>query len=175
MLEDNHVLMEKICYLAADIHGSQSKDKKRNIALGYILLYEKLLSIEPITSDFSIYLHEEKDWFSGKKYFSISGFKSRTEEYNPKDPNTTFSLLAIEFTPWNEWLGSNVISKYGDIKTIAECLWEMTFIGFEEDEIREEKEKLNRRVEEIENGTAKLIPMEEVFKNIKEKNGKTKN
>jgi hypothetical protein len=58
------------------------------------------------------------------------------------DPNS----YAIEFRPWAEWLGMIVevepplvLSK---TETVAHVLWEMTFAGYDEDQIQTQYEEL---------------------------------
>lgn len=77
---------------------------------------------------------------------------------------------ALEFTDWDEWLGFEVCKKsvehYGEDLFVAHCLYEMSFISFEEETIEEQVEDLNRMSKEIEEGTAKTIPMEEVYREL---------
>lgn len=54
----------------------------------------------------------------------------------------------------------------------AHCLWEMTFVGFTQDKIRREINKLRKQVEDIKAGRVKTIPHEEVMKMLKDKMGK---
>jgi hypothetical protein len=71
--------------------------------------------------------------------------------------------MEIEADTLNEYLESDII---------AHCLYEMTFFGFNEDDISAQREELRRCVDEIEAMTEeerreKLIPMEQVIQNIK--------
>ncbi|MBI4524481.1 MAG: hypothetical protein HY695_11805 [Deltaproteobacteria bacterium] len=88
---------------------------------------------------------------------------------------------ALEFHPWEEWLGMEIDEttqrKYTYPEILAHCLWEMSFMGFDQERILEEKREIMRRVDEIENMTAeerkqKLIPMEEVMKRMEKWNNK---
>lgn len=80
----------------------------------------------------------------------------------------------LNFSPWREWLSFEVVDKcvetYGAVAVVAHCLYELTFFGYEaadvEARIEKEIEILNERLEEIENGTAKYVSMDEVFKNL---------
>lgn len=66
---------------------------------------------------------------------------------------------ALEFKHWSEWLNmeieestaNNIQLMKADI--VAHCLWEMTFISYDEDEIQETLEGLKNQVKEIENMT----------------------
>lgn len=68
----------------------------------------------------------------------------------PKDKNH----YAIECTPWEEWLSMNIdnntlkIMSNADI--VAHCLYEMTFISFEQEEIQGVITMVKGLVEEIE-------------------------
>ena len=63
--------------------------------------------------------------------------------------------------------------KYAYPEILAHCLWEMTFMGFDQDTIREEKQELERRGNELKNMTEKerkekLIPLEQMRKRFEE-------
>lgn len=79
---------------------------------------------------------------------------------------------ALEFSSWCVWNGMDVsqesINSFGEVDVICHCLWEMTFFGFREAKIKNFSRTLNKRVETIKNGTAKLVPWEEVKKELKE-------
>ena len=80
--------------------------------------------------------------------------------------------------PWEEWLDMAIDpasqQDYSDPKILAHCLWEMTFFGFDQTTIRNQKEELDRRVKELDNMAEdekkeRLIPMEQVLKKIESK------
>lgn len=93
---------------------------------------------------------------------------------------------ALDFQPWEEWLGMEVDSatyqKYAYPEILAHCLWEMTFMGFDQHAIREEKQELERQVAELKNMTEeerkqKLIPLQEMknrLENRKDQSGEPK-
>src|SRR5690606_21284179 len=60
-------------------------------------------------------------------------------------PGETTSY-AIEFRPWSEWLGMTVTEKtlasYTELEILAHCLFEMTFMGFDEETIQDEWDKI---------------------------------
>ncbi len=58
----------------------------------------------------------------------------------------------IEFVPWAEWLAAEVRVNNVDLtpaQMVAQCLYEMTFISFEEEEIAASKEDMLDAVETI--------------------------
>lgn len=110
-------------------------------------------------------LNKESEDF---KYFN----KSEDSDYANSEVE-----YALDFHPWEEWLGMEIDTgthqKYTYPEILAHCLWEMTFMGFDQDAIREEKQGLERRVDELKNVTAKernekLIPLEEMKKRFEE-------
>lgn len=87
---------------------------------------------------------------------------------------------ALDFQPWEEWLGMEIDSathqKYAHPEILVHCLWEMTFIGFDQDAIREEKQELESRAAELKNMTEeerkqKLIPLQETMKRLEKRKG----
>ena len=90
---------------------------------------------------------------------------------------TAFSL-ALE--PWDKWLGMSIdpetLARLSESQIVAHCLWEMTFHGFTQTQVREQREELDRRVAELDAMTEeerdqKLIPASEVMKRLKEELG----
>lgn len=63
---------------------------------------------------------------------------------------------ALDFTPWNEWLGMEIdiisydMLEYQDV--CAFILWEMTFHGFSEEPIQKIRDELLNTVEDIKSG-----------------------
>ena len=87
---------------------------------------------------------------------------------------TDFSL---SLESWEQWLGMEIdsgsLENYTKLEIAAHCIWDMTFHGFEQLQIREEKEELKRRVDELNSMTEqekneKLIPMEQMMKKLEE-------
>jgi hypothetical protein len=127
-------------------------DEKENIS-GYEEVFNKLRVLRPKESDISILVSWEKDDFDQTDYVNVSGY------YNNPDKNTDelTNSLAIEFTPWSDWLGMdvdpNTLKTFNELEIISHCLYEMTFVGFEEEEIQAEMDRINDIVEEIKNMT----------------------
>jgi hypothetical protein len=55
-------------------------------------------------------------------------------------------VWALDFVPWNKWLGSEVdaisLVGFGKAEIAAHCLWEMTFYGYTEEKIRKVEESV---------------------------------
>lgn len=131
----------------------------------YKTVYNNLLTMEvKDNKEMYIFVVEEKDYFEDEKYFNVLGLDIKDGE-----------SYAIEFMDWSEWLGSNVVEKsvekFGSVIFVAECLKEMTFLGFEEERMAEEREELNRRVESIKSGEAEFLSSEEFFEKLSEELG----
>lgn len=131
----------------------------------YKTVYNNLLTMEvKDNKEMYIFVVEEKDYFEDEKYFNVLGLDIKDGE-----------SYAIEFMDWSDWLGSNVVDKsvekLGSVIFVAECLKEMTFLGFEEERMTEEREELNRRVESIKSGEAEFLSSEEFFAKLSEELG----
>lgn len=131
----------------------------------YKTVYNNLLTMEvKDNKEMYIFVVEEKDYFEDEKYFNVLGLDIKDGE-----------SYAIEFMDWSDWLGSNVVEKsvekLGSVIFVAECLKEMTFLGFEEERMTEEREELNRRVESIKSGEAEFLSSEEFFEKLSEELG----
>ncbi len=120
-------------------------DEENNME-GYETVFEKLLMMNPEETDMTIVISNEKDNFDGEKYVNVSGTYNR-----PKNEDEKFSQ-AIEFTPWNLWLGMEIskvsLDDFSGLEIIAHCLYEMTFVGFAEEDIQEDLNSLKKTVED---------------------------
>ena len=109
--------------------------------------------MRPVSKNISIIVSNEKDTFDDEGYVNVSG------KYNyPKENTDEHSYsLALEFTAWNEWLGMDIDKKslqnFSELEIIAHCLYEMTFMGFEEEEIQAEMNKVEKDIEDYKNMT----------------------
>ena len=62
-------------------------------------------------------------------------------------------FYAIEFRPWEEWLRMEIdpetLKTLSPLDIICHCLWEMTFIGYEQDEISKQWQEILQAKDEI--------------------------
>ena len=125
-------------------------------------------------SDMSIVIGKEYDRDAPNGYYvGVSGRKKD----NANDEHEITPFYAIEFTPWDEWLSmeidSNTINEFTELDIIAHCLYEMTFIGFDETKIQGELNHLAKAAEAVENMTeeekAKLITIDELISALDDK------
>lgn len=102
-----------------------------------------------VTIDIS-WVHDDYD---NTNYVDISGYYTnpvnRTNEYS--------NSLAIEFVPWQEWLGmpidENTLKTFNKLEIIAYCLNEMTYAGFEQEDVQAEMDKLKQIADDYEKMT----------------------
>lgn len=127
-------------------------DEKKNMS-GYKEVFDKLKVLQPKETDILILVSWEKDDFDQSDYVNVSGYNNTPNENSEELTNS----LALEFTPWNEWLGMDIdqgtINAFNELEIVAHCLYEMTFISFEEEEIKAELDKIKNTAEEIKNMT----------------------
>ena len=116
------------------------------------------------SENLKLFIVEQKDYFSEEKYLSVLG-------YNIDDGEK----YALDFNKWSEWLGYEVVDKsvteIGEVVFVAECLLEMTLLGFDEDCIQDEINELLRIEEKIKSGDGKFYTLEEVKTKFNEEYG----
>jgi len=125
-------------------------DEKDSISQ-YESVFNDLKSIKPTLTDISIVVSLECDEYDNEEYINISGYynnpEDRTDEYS--------SSLALEFTSWDKWLGMDKKKKslndFTEFELISHCLFEMTFVSFDQEEIQAEMDKLKHSADEIKN------------------------
>jgi hypothetical protein len=92
-------------------------------------------------------------------------YKFKTPEEKEEFGNREVSY-GLEFNSWDKWLGMEVdketLDNFSNEEIIAHCLWEMTFIDYDQTKIQAVMKKLDETVKEIENMTE-----EEKKKNLK--------
>lgn len=83
-------------------------------------------------------------------------FDNETEESTSPDIyGTTLNEefgLALEFTEWSKWLGMSIseqtLKVFNELEIISHCLYEMTFIAFDEAEIKKQSSKISEIADE---------------------------
>lgn len=113
---------------------------------GYRKALDEIRALEPVASDLTIFAELVNDALEDEMYVDVSGRK-------PFDDET----YAVEFMPWEEWLGSFVdTGDFSDAQFLAHCLFEMTFVGYSNDEVHKELENISDMArdatERLENG-----------------------
>lgn len=112
--------------------------------------FEKLLRLPDEPSDIQIDIRHIQD--DGEDYYEVCGLEKIEEKGEEKTEH-----LAIEFSPWSEWLGMQISEdtekEYNELEIISHCLYEMTYAGFTEEEIQNEFSKFVNTVGEYKNMT----------------------
>lgn len=148
----------------------------------YRLLYGKLKAFDPEPTTMRIIVKDAGPYMdvlgrNGERNRDQPDFEHFRHEAEPgwADQETDWSLC---LNPWAEWLGMTVDSvTLGSIphpQIAAHCLYEMTFHGLEEDEVKRVGEEIKRRVDELDAMTPEerekyLVPHEEVMKRLNAK------
>jgi hypothetical protein len=105
----------------------------------YRRAFEKLQTLEELESDLYIELKKAVDDEKAESQF-VDVFGKRTDE-----PESSVGY-ALEFVPWQEWLGMDIskttISDFSKAEIVCHCLYEMTFFGTSEKEINERAVRL---------------------------------
>ena len=117
----------------------------------YRNVFEKLQYLKAETNDMLIVLTEYLEDFEENSdventYVDVSGRKLVIEE------NSFSNSYAIEFVKWEKWLGMELapetLENFNELEIISHCLFEMTFFGYEEEEIQEQFESINDKIED---------------------------
>ena len=141
-------LIETNNWLSISITLTSLYSNQKESLTAYEKVYDILLQMEPSDSDIEIVLQQcYDDETNEESYVAVSGLKKD----NPTEG------LAIEFVPWTEWLGmtvsSNALNQFNELEIISHCLYEMTFMGFDENEIQKQLSEIKKTAEEYENMT----------------------
>lgn len=160
-------------------------DAERSLA-GFERVFDELLSLTPRRTRMRICLEEVfREGIDEEPYIEVFGKDGTLNKNLPdfrhfsktasKDLANSETSFALDLVPWEEWLGMELdpatLEAYSGFDIIAHCLWEMTFFGFDQETIREQREELKRRARELDNMTEeerkqKLIPLEQVRKEL---------
>lgn len=113
---------------------------------GYHEALDEIRALEPVVSGLTVFAELVNDALEDEMYVDVFGRK-------PGDVET----YAVEFMPWEEWLGSFVdTGDFSDAQFLAHCLFEMTFVGYSNAEVCAELERINSMAidatERLENG-----------------------
>jgi hypothetical protein len=158
-------------WLSIELTFSKLYPDQRESIENYRLVYEALKFLQPVYSDIKIVLNPYGD----------DGHPSGVDVYgvNPKpEPEDVTNGLALEFTSWDKWLGMDIdqltLKEFTEIEIICHCLDEMTYAGFEEEEIQAEFDKLKSIMDEYkaltpEEKAKQTIRLDELKKRIGDK------
>lgn len=111
---------------------------------GFRIVFETLRLMEPTESEFQIHIERRSDVLDLEySYPDVFGVKEGDE-----------NSYSLSFTPWTEWLGMVVCQEtmkaFPASQIVANCLLEMTFFGFTEEQRKREEASLEESIKEAE-------------------------
>ncbi len=126
-------------------------DQKEGLE-AYEKVFGTLQRMSPTDSDIEIVLSLcYEDETNEVSYVDVSGRKK-----NSKDSQLTESL-ALEFVPWTQWLSMTISSEtskhFNELEIISHCLYEMTFVGYDEEKIQRQFSLIQATVDDYKNMT----------------------
>lgn len=115
---------------------------QENLADSYEGVFKELQRLSPVANEDSLVI--TMDYFEEEDGYNILGLK-------PND----IEKYALDFSPWENWLGYYInqkdLDEHSEEKIIAHCLWEMTFDGLTQEDIKKSADELaSRLIEEDE-------------------------
>lgn len=94
------------------------------------------------------------------RYYSVSGWYDDGTDVH----------YCIEYNLWDTWLGyyihDDTLNNFTKEEIIVHCMWEMTFISFDQKKITEACDYLSEICDGLDNGTVKTVSWEEVKKSL---------
>jgi len=107
---------------------------------GYQEVFEKLKTLTPVSSDFQLQVELVYSEHAGEYHIETKSINLAQGKGKPG------SLFVLEFTPWSKWLGMELdiktLEKFSEFDIIAHCLYEMTFFGFTQEDIKTAEEEI---------------------------------
>ena len=121
----------------SELYPNENRSKE-----GYFRVFSCLLKQEPILGNFYLDISFIEEDAIEDCYYNVS-----------MEDGEDGTIYGADFTPWNEWLGfkikNKLLKEHTKEEIVAHCLWEMTYYGFEEEEIAIEYDKIVKEVERI--------------------------
>ena len=149
-----HELISK--YSDSDISDAMKSEYPDEDFSGYLHVLGILREMTPVDSGgFRIVLHACHDADSGY-YTAVSGRDGRRycdlpESYGNSTSEEEVSW-GLDFTDWSKWLDMEIddptLWSYTEVQVIAHVLWEMTFHGYDESEIKGKEQSIHDSLEE---------------------------
>lgn len=116
-------------------------------------VFETLQTLEPLESTISILIKNVKDDYDGSSFIDVSGFDNSF--IREKEFDTPYT--GLELTEWENWLGMEIeketLLNFSELEIICHSLYEMTFMGYSQEEIKEQRNSINGKIEQIKNMT----------------------
>ena len=143
-------LIKDSSWLSVEIVFSKIYPDQISYLENYETVFNQLKILKPKCSSIYIIIKNVIDEFDNEKYVSVSGYDNLKVSASK---NKIKESLALEFTPWAEWLGMSIdqesIKSFSSLEIICHCLDEMTFMGFNQKEIDDELQKIRKTAEDF--------------------------
>lgn len=110
---------------------------------GYEQVHAALRQLAPAESDLVLRVESVYNDRMGEYHANVTGRKALGPAAELGE------ALELKLTPWERWLGMEVdphsLEKFSEMEIVAHCLWEMTFFGFSQEDIRAASEEITER------------------------------
>lgn len=142
------------------LHNYPSQKKA---IIGYKNVYKKLRSKSPTISTMELFCDKGESILKGDEPFhdvyGIDGTKRDDGE---------LEKFSLSLTSWSKWLGSSlsesILNNYTKKEIISHCLFDMTFHGFSESEIKKVKKELDISIKDSQDKIRYIIVSNFSFK-----------
>jgi hypothetical protein len=143
----------------ADIEDTFASLYKKNYvrnAVGYEEVFETLKEYDDVYRDeYVIFVTDVPASENMDGYTHVNG-KKPSEEHS----------VCLSFTPWKEWLGMEIdevsLKNYTGEEILCHCLWEMTFYGYNENDIQKVLSDVEMETREFESAEALIQELEDI-------------
>lgn len=112
----------------------------------YKEVYEQLREMQAGSTDMLICIKEVCEE-GEESYFDVYGVNGEDDE------NGESVCFALEFVDWELWLGMHIdeecLADLNELEIAAHCLYEMTYVSFDEEEIKRELKELLDSIEDL--------------------------
>jgi len=147
-------LIKDSSWLSVEIIFSKIFPDQISFLENYETVFNQLKILKPKSSGIYIIIDNVIDEFDNEEYVDVSGYDNWR---GSTSKNLITESLALEFTPWAEWLGMSIdqesVKTFSSLEIISHCLNEMTFMGFSQKEIDDEWKKIKETADDLKHMT----------------------
>ncbi|MBE0637021.1 MAG: hypothetical protein IH598_00700 [Bacteroidales bacterium] len=130
------------------ICSNQWDEVKDQLLKYYPDVIDAIQTYEELFYQLHFWKEYESDWkifFEKREKNDFVDVKGKVEVISEDGtPETRYTIM--EFTRWAVWLGCEIdpdtLKDYSEPQIIAHCMWEMTFMGWDEEEIGSKMDEL---------------------------------
>ncbi len=122
---------------------------QENVLKGYEIVYKKLRSKAPLKSEMVLVCELNEPFLKNDEpFYEMYGTNGTKRE------DGEFEKFSLSLSPWSKWLGSRfsetTLKNLTKEEIIAHCLYDMTFHGFSEADLKKAGQKLDKQVKDME-------------------------